>query len=194
MAVFATPGALLALRLVDDSDVAFLVQPAQIALAILFLVLVGIAMRLSASRSGARALTGGGGAVLAAALLALPMIHVIGERSCPERMGTDFGTETSVRLLEAWRRGESAPAEVWTSDAVAGTWRPRADAATLLDYRLVASGCWERLAPVATKTTWHEFRVTIQKGTADPYSKTMTVHTRAAHGRWRISGIDGPEA
>jgi len=96
-------------------------------------------------------------------LLALAMIHVIGQRSCPERMGVDRGIQVAAQMLDAWRKGEAAPADVWASAAVADAWRSRVGKLTLIDYKVVDSGCWERLAPVATRRTWHEFRVTVQQ-------------------------------
>ena len=180
------------LRLIDDTSFALLLQPLLIVMIVLFLAMVAVAVRASAPHSLPRALAGGGSAVLAAGLLALLMIHVIGQRSCPERMSVDRGIQVSTLLLDAWRKGEPAPAEVWASAAVADAWRARVGTLTLIDYKVVDSGCWERLAPVATKQTWHEFRATVQQGD-DRFSKVVTVHTRAARGHWRITEIEGPE-
>jgi hypothetical protein len=189
--VFLTPGALLSLRLIDDTGVALLILPLVVVMAVIFLVLVAIAARSSALRSATRAFAGGGSAVIAAALLALPMIHVIGQRSCPERMGPDRGATVTMQLFEAWRKGEPAP-DVWSSAAGADAWKPRADELALLDYKLVDSGCWERLSPVATKKTWHEFRVTVQPASGDPSSKMFTVHTLATLAGWKITEIEEP--
>jgi len=128
-------------------------------------------------RSVPRAVAGGGSALLAAGLLALAMIHVIGQRSCPERMGVDRGIQVAAQMLDAWRKGEAAPADVWASAAVADAWRSRVGKLTLIDYKVVDSGCWERLAPVATQRTWHEFRVTVQQRDGR-FSKVMTVSER----------------
>ncbi|HEV8583782.1 MAG TPA: hypothetical protein VGT02_02325 [Methylomirabilota bacterium] len=193
IAVFLTPAALLSLRVIDDRGVALLV-PTLLMVMILFLLLVLIVfVRTTASRSMFRALAGGGSAVLATILLALPMIHVIGQRQCPEWMGPDRGVETSLQVLEAWRRGEAPPRELWVTPSGVDEWKPRAERSTLLDYKLLDSGCWERMAPVASKKTWHEFRVTVQKGDGDPFSKMLTVHTSATRDGWRISEIDGPD-
>jgi hypothetical protein len=189
--VFLTPGALLSLRLADDTEMALLIQPLLVVMALVFLFAVGAAVRSSLRRSPPRALAGGGSAVLAAVLLALPMIHVIGQRTCPERMGADRGAEVSMQVLEAWRKGE-APPDVWADAAVAEAWKPRAEESALVEYRFLESGCWERLAPVTTKRTWHEFRVTVQEGSGDPFSKLLTVHTVAALGGWRVAEIVGP--
>jgi hypothetical protein len=127
-----------------------------------------------------------------AALLVLPMLHVIGHRACPEHMGVDRGLQASSQLFDAWRKGGPPPAAVWTSDDVGTTWKARVDKLALLDYRLTDSGCWERLAPVSTSDTWHEYRVTVQRG-AERFSKVVTVHTRAARGGgWSVSDVDGP--
>jgi len=191
-AVVLTPVALLSLRLVDDTAVGLLVQPALAVMIVVFLVIVGVAVRGSAAASLPRALAGGGGALLVALLLTLPMIHVIGQRSCPERMGVDRGVQVSSRMFDAWRKGERPPAVVWTGDVVADAWRARVGRLTLLDYKLVDSGCWERLAPVTTRKTWHEFRVTVRRGDGERLSKIVTVHTRAARDGWRIADVDGP--
>ena len=121
------------------------------------------------------------------------MIHVIGQRSCPERMGVDRGIQVAAQMLDAWRKGEAAPADVWASAAAADAWRGRVGKLTLIDYKVVDSGCWERLAPVATKRTWHEFRVTVQQGD-DRFSKVVTVHTHATRGDWHITEVEGPES
>jgi hypothetical protein len=191
--VFLTPAALLALRLIDDTAVALLVEPALIVMVVVFLAIVGVAVRTSARRSLPRALAGGGGALLAAGLLALPTIHVIGQRSCPEWMGADRGLQVTTQIFDAWRKGEPPPADVWAAHAVAEAWKARVGTLTLVDYKLTDSGCGERLAPVTTKKTWHEFRVTVQQGDGDRFSKLVTVHTRAARGGWTIAEFAGLE-
>lgn len=193
IAVVLTPVALLSLRLIDDTAVAVLVQPTLIVMIALFLLTLVVAVRASVPRSLPRALTGGGGALLAATLLALPMVQVIGQRPCPERMGADRGAEVTLEMLGAWRKGEPAPADVWASSAAADAWRARLGTLTLIGYRMVDSGCWERLAPVTTRQTWHEFRLTVQQGD-DRFSKVVTVHTRATRSGWRIAEIEGPES
>ena len=191
--VFLTPAALLSLRLIDDTSVALVLPPLLIVMIVLFLAMLAVAVRASVTRSVPRAVAGGGSALLAAGLLALAMIHVIGQRSCPERMGVDRGIQVAAQMLDAWRKGEAAPADVWASAAVADAWRSRVGKLTLIDYKVVDSGCWERLAPVATKRTWHEFRVTVQQGD-DRFSKVVTVHTHATRGDWHITEVEGPES
>jgi hypothetical protein len=193
IAVFLTPAALLSLRLMDDTSVALVLPPLLTGMIVLFLAVLAVAVRASVTRSVARALAGGGSALLAAGLLALTMIHVIGQRSCPERMGVDRGVQVAAQMLDTWRKGKAAPADVWASAAVADAWRARVGKLTLIDYQVVDSGCWERLAPVATKETWHEFRVTVQRGD-DRFSKVVTVHTHATRGDWHITEVEGPES
>lgn len=192
LAVVLTPVVLLGLRLLDDTAVGVVVYAILVLLIVVFLGIVGFAVRRSISRSQVRALSGGGGALLVASLLVLPMLHVIGRRACPEHMGVDRGLQASSQLFDAWRKGGRPPAGVWTSDDVGTTWRARVDKLALLDYRLTDSGCWERLAPVSTSDTWHEYRVTVQRG-AERFSKVVTVQTRAARGGWTVADIDGPE-
>jgi hypothetical protein len=190
--VALTPIALLCLRLVDDSAAAVIVQPVVSLIIVVLLVTVAAAVRTNASDSLSRTLAGGGGALLAAALLVLPMTQVIGQRPCPDRMGSDRGLQVSRRLFDAWRRGGLPPTDVWAKDAVADGWRARVRDVALLDYRLEDSGCWERLAPVTTSKTWHEYRVTVRRAEGDSFSKVVIVHTRAARGGWRLAGIEGP--
>ena len=193
IAIVLTPAALLSLRLIDDTGFALVLTPLLIGMIVLFLAMLAVAVRASATHSVPRALAGGGGALLAAGLLALAMIHVIGQRSCPERMGVDRGIQVAAQMLDAWRKGEAAPADVWARAAAADAWRGRVGKLTLIDYKVVDSGCWERLAPVATKRTWHEFRVTVQQGD-DRFSKVVTVHTHATRGDWHITEVEGPES
>jgi len=193
IAVFLTPVALLALRLIDDTSFALLLQPVLIVLVVLFLAMVAVAVRTSARRSLGRALAAGGGAVLAAGLLALPTIHVIGQRSCPEWMGVDRGIQVSGQMFDAWRKDELPPPEVWAGTAVAEAWKARVGKLRLIDYKLMDSGCWERLSPVTTGKTWHEFRVTVQQGDRDRFSKMVTVYTRATRHGWAVAEVEGPE-
>lgn len=193
VAVALTPVVLFGLRLVDESDVADLVEPPILALmVVVLLVTIAVAVRSSAARSLSRAVAGGGGALLAAALLVLPMTQIIGHRPCPDRLGPDRGLHVATQTLDAWRRGGPPPDDVWTSGDGAAGWRVRIRDMALLDYKIEDSGCWERLAPVATSTTWHEYRVTVRRGDGERFSKVVTVHTRAARDGWKIAEIEGP--
>jgi len=187
------PAVLLGLRLLDDTEAAALVSPILAVAVLLFLLIVGVAVRVSGARSLSRAISGGAASLIVATLLVLPMIQVIGRRPCPERLGPDRGLQAGTLLFDAWRNRQAPPASVWQSASVARTWSARVDKLVLLDYRLTESGCWERLAPVPTKTTWHEFRVTVQRPDGDRFSKVITVHTRATRGAWHIASIEGPE-
>ncbi len=193
MAVALAPVALFALRLIDDSAVALLVPSALALMIVLFLVVMGAAVRAAAGASLPRALAGAGGALLAVVLLTLPMSHVIGQRACPERMGVDRGVQVSSQMLDAWRNGERPSVAVWNDLGVADAWRTQIAGLRLIDYKLEDSGCWERLAPVTTTRTWHQFRVTVQRGDGERFSKVVTVHTRAARDGWRVAEIEGLE-
>ena len=193
IAVVLAPVLLFGLRLIDDSAVALLVPAALALMIVLFLVVLGAAVRAAARASLPRALARGGAALLAVGLLTLPMSHVIGHRSCPEHMGVDRGLQISSQMLDAWRNGERPLAVVWTTGGVAEAWRAQTDGLRLVDYKLEDSGCWERLAPVTTTRTWHQFRVTVQRGDGERFSKVLTVHTHAARDGWRVAEIDGPE-
>jgi hypothetical protein len=190
--VFLTPPAMLTLRVLDDTDWARLVRPLLGVFGVIFVVALTVALMLGVRRSAIRALAGGIGALLGVALLLVPMLHVIGQRFCPARMGTDRGIQTSAEMLEAWKSGAGLP-EVWSSSDVGEDWKRRAADLALLEYRLVDSGCWERMAPVATTRTWHEFRVTVRQGDTDPLSKILTVHTVAAGAGWKIAEVEGPQ-
>jgi hypothetical protein len=67
------------------------------------------------------------------------MVHVIDQRSCPQRMGVDRGVQVSTQMLDAWRKGEAAPADVWASAAVTDAWRARVGKLALIDYEVVDS-------------------------------------------------------
>jgi len=190
--VLLTPEAMLSLRVLDDTDWAALVRPAAGVFGVLFVVALTVALMLGVRRSPGRTFAGATAALLGAMLLLLPMLHVIGQRFCPARMGTDRGIQTSAEMLEAWKNATGLP-DVWDSAAVGDDWKRRAGDLALLDYRLVDSGCWERLAPVATTRTWHEFRVVVRQGDTDPLSKILTVHTVAAGTGWKIAEVEGPQ-
>ena len=80
---------------------------------------------------------------------------------------------------------------VWASATLAPAWSASIERFGLREYRVVDSGCWERLAPVPTRNTWHEFRVTVQRPDGDLIAKTLVVHTRAVGGAWAIADIEG---
>jgi hypothetical protein len=190
--VFLTPAAMLTLRVLDDTDAANLVRPLLTAFIAFAVVALTTAVVIGLPRAPMRALVGGAAAIAGIVILLMPMLHVIGQRFCPARMGTDRGIQTSAAMLEAWKTGEGLP-DVWSRAEVGEDWRRRAADLALLEYRLVDSGCWERMAPVTTTRTWHEFRVTVRQGETDPLSKLLTVHTVAAGTGWRIAEVEGPQ-
>src|SRR5439155_2259659 len=128
----------------------------------------------------ARTLAGAAGAVLAVGLLTLALIYVIGQGAWLELMGVDRSVRVVARMVDAWRNGERPSVAVWNDLGVADAWRTQIAGLRLIDYKLEDSGCWERLAPVTTTRTWHQFRVTVQRGDGERLSKVVTVHTRAA--------------
>jgi hypothetical protein len=193
VAVALTPAVLLGLRVLDDGAIALRAQPSLVMMIVLLLALVAVAVHASAPRSLPRALVAGGSALVVAAFLVLPMIQVIGQRPCPDRMGTDRGLQVSGQMFDAWRGGARPPVRVWMTAGVAEAWQTRLRGLTVLDYKLEDSGCWERLAPVDTGTTWHEYRVTVRRGDGDRFSKIVTVHTRATRDGWRIADVEGLE-
>src|SRR5207247_2220202 len=91
MAVALAPMGLFALRLIDDSAVALLVPPALALMIVLFLVVMGAAVRAAAGASLPRALAGAGGALLAVVLLTLPVSHAIVQPSSPRGLATASG-------------------------------------------------------------------------------------------------------
>ena len=105
----------------------------------------------------------------------------------------DRGIQVSGQMFDAWRKGELPPPEVWAGTAVAEAWKARVAKLRLIDYKLMDSGCWERLSPVTTGKTWHEFRVTVQQGDRDRFSKMVTVYTRATRHGWAVAEVEGPE-
>jgi len=115
----------------------------------------------------------------------------LGRVSCPPRAGTDLGVQASAVALEAWLRGEAGDT-VWRGGVPDPRWRDKARDVTLMDYQLVATGCWERVAPIDASRTWHDFRVTIKEGERAPLSKVVVVRTTAEADGWKITRIDGP--
>lgn len=190
--VFLAPGAGLLLRLVDESGWDPLVAP----LAGLFIAFFALALLrgalASVRHSFARLALGVGAALVALAVLLWPVVWVtMGRVTCPARAGTDLGVPTSAIALDAWRRSEAGDS-VWHGGAADARWRDTTRGITLLDYQLVESGCWERIAPIDATRTWHDFRVTIREGGRAPLSKVVIVHTAVERGGWKITGIEGP--
>jgi hypothetical protein len=190
--VLTLPLVAIAMRLLDESAYQALVAP----LAWIFVLLVGAALGTAAvvgwPRSRVRTALGVGGALAAAAVLLVPVTQVtFGRTACPPRSNPELGAPVAAAALAAWREGGSGSAG-WYDGLVDVGWSERARTFRVLDYQLVESGCWERVAPVDGRRTWHEFRVTVQRPQDNPLSKIVVVHT--AHGRegWKITAIEGP--
>ena len=83
------------------------------------------------------------------------------------------------------------PGSVWADTALAPAWSAYVAGLVLREYRLTDSGCWERLAPVTTGKTWHEFRVTLEQPDGDLIARTLIVHTRAVGDGWAVADIEG---
>jgi len=190
--VCLAPGAVLALRTGDESGYETLVQPLAWAFVALFVVALGLAMVASARRSVTRLAFGTIAAVAALGVLLWPVTRVtLGRTMCPARAGTDLGSAVAAGALGAWQRG--APGgEGWRNAQADGGWRDRSRAVSLLDYQLVETGCWERVAPIDVTSTWHEFRVTVQGRDQAALSKSVVVHTALGTGGWKITAIEGP--
>ncbi|HEX9820765.1 MAG TPA: hypothetical protein VGD07_14275 [Methylomirabilota bacterium] len=191
--VLLVPGAAVALRLVDESGHRVLVRPLAWAFAILFVAALALGALKSARRSTVRLALGLGGSLAAVGLLVWPVMNVtLGRTACPRRAGSDLGTSIAATALEAWSLRNAGDA-AWRNGRAAGAWNDRTRAYGLLDYRLVASGCWERVAPVDGSRTWHEFRVTVRPRDGETLlSKVVVVHAAAGAEGWKITGIEGP--
>jgi hypothetical protein len=184
------PGAVL-LRLLDGSGHGLLGVMLGAGFAASLAVALILALLASAHRSAGRAAVGVSAALATGGvLLWLVTSTTLGRSECPGRAGADRGLPTAVAALAAWRQGGADAA--WLGGQPQPGWLARAGAAGLLDYQLVGSGCWERLAPIDVSRTWHEFRVTVRRGEEAPLSKVVVVHTALAGEGWKITGIDGP--
>jgi hypothetical protein len=190
--VLLAPVAALLLRALDEAALAAFVTPAAWALALLFAIALGLALVATARRSPFRLVLGGVGALVALAVLLWPVTRVtLGRTICPPRAGPDLGAGVAAGALEAWQGGNGGNGS-WRVGRPDDTWQERTRAAGLVDYQLVATGCWERIAPIDTSRTWHEFRVTVQAADRQPLSKTVVVHTTAGGDGWKITAIEGP--
>jgi len=191
-AVFLTPVGVLLLRVVDEYDYDSFVAPLQWTLLALLAVVVLRAVLSSAPRSVTRMALGLVATAAAVSILLWPLTRVtLGRVICPARAGTELGVQTAAVAVDAWQRGETGAA-AWHDGAADSAWADKARAISLLDYRLVESGCFERVAPIDVSRTWHDFRVTIKEGDRAPLSKIIVVRTVAEGGGWKITGIEGP--
>jgi hypothetical protein len=190
--VLLAPAAVVSLRALDESGLEMLVQPLTWVFAALFVVVLAFAMLTSARRSVRRLALGTIGALVALATLLWPVTRVtLGRTACPARAGADLGAPVASAALDAWLRGDAGDAG-WRNAQADGAWRDRSRAVTLLDYRLVETGCWERAAPIDATHTWHQFRVTIRDEAQTALSKSVVIHTALVPAGWTITAIEGP--
>lgn len=191
--VLGLPPLGVALRLLDEAGLERVVTPLASVYAILAaaaLVAVGVARwRRSPLRLALGVLGAGAATVL---LLGTVTQVTLGRTPCPSRAGSDLGASIAAAGLEAWRQGRAGD-EGWRDGLADAGWSARTRALGMLDYSLVRSGCWERIAPVDAGLTWHEYRVTVRAGEGSLLSKVVIVHTARAHdARWTITAIEGP--
>jgi hypothetical protein len=190
--VLLAPVAVLLVRALDESELHVLVQPLAWAFGALFVVLLAFAMLASARRSVTRLAFGTIGALGALAAVLWPVTQVtLGRTACPARAGTDLGAPVAGAALDAWQHGAPGD-EGWRLARADGAWRDRSRPFTLLEYQLVETGCWERVAPIDATRTWHEFRVTVRDGARAALSKSVVVHTAMGPDGWKITAIEGP--
>ncbi len=190
--VVLTPAAVLLLRALDESGLEILVRPVAWTLVALFVVTLALAMVASARRSVSRLAFGSVAALAALGTLLWPVTQVtLGRAACPARAGGDLGAPVASGALAAWRFGAGGDGR-WQSGRADSAWIGRSRAVSLLDYELVDTGCWERVAPIDATRTWHEFRVTIQAGGPAALAKSVVVHTAVGTDGWKITAIEGP--
>jgi hypothetical protein len=190
--VLLIPGLAVLLRVVDESRHVAFVRPLAWAFVVLFATALGVAMLASARRSLLRVALGLAACLAVAGILLWPVTRVtLGRTACPSRAGPDLGAPIAAAAMAAWRAGGVNDAG-WRGGRADAPWSDRARSLGLIDYQLVASGCWERVAPVDGTRTWHDFRVTVRQGDNTPLSKVVIVHTAAADEEWTITAIEGP--
>jgi hypothetical protein len=145
-----------------------------------------------ARRSVPRLAFGTIAALATLAILLWPVTHVtFGRTVCPARAGNDLGAHRAGGALEAWQAG-AGDAAGWQAGRPDPAWSERTRAVSLVDYQIVESGCWERIAPVDGTHTWHEFRVTVSEPERAALLKTVVVHTTVGRDGWKITAIEGP--
>jgi hypothetical protein len=190
--VLLAPLAVALLRVLEESGGEKLLVPTAWGLGLLFVAVLIVAVLSSLPRSTGRAVLGAVGALVALAVLLWPVINVtLDHTPCPPRAGVDLGVPAAVSLLASWERGEADDAS-WRGGTPEPGWREKVRETKLIDYQLVDSGCWERVAPVDVSRTWHEFRVTIEASEREPLSKVVVVHTASGRGDWKITSVEGP--
>ena len=190
--VVLVPVGVVLLRAADESGLENYVTSLQWLLTASFALVLLRAVLFSMRRSVVRVALGVLAVVAATGLLLWPVTRVtLGRVMCPARAGNDLGVAAAATAIDAWQNGEPG-AEAWHAGEVSSAWRDKAQAISLLDYQLVETGCFERVAPIDARHTWHDFRVTIREGERAPLSKIVTVHTNVEGDSWRITAIEGP--
>ena len=192
LCVFLAPVAVVLLRIADEWGFEGLVAPLQWALLAFFAVALLRGVLFSAPRSAMRLGVGVAAALGVGAVLLWPMTQIsLGRVICPSRAGSDRGVQAAAVALQAWQRGETG-SRAWRGGAPDTGWLETARRIRLLDYQLVETGCFDRVAPIDAHRTWHDFRVTIREGERPPLSKLVVVHTVTESGSWKIAGVEGP--
>jgi hypothetical protein len=190
--VILAPAAVFLLRVLDESGYDELLVPIEWALGVLFVAALVVAVLQTVQRSAARTVLGVVAALAVLSVLLWPLTRVtLDHTQCPARAGVDRGVPAAVSALASWERGE-ADAAAWRGGTAAPGWRDTVRGIRLIDYQLVDSGCWQRVAPVDVTRTWHEFRVTIEASEREPISKVVVVHTTTERGEWKITSVEGP--
>ena len=190
--VILAPAAVFLLRVLDESGYDGLLVPIEWALAALFVAVLVVAVLATVQRSAVRGVLGVVAVLAVLVVLLWPLTRVtLNHTQCPARAGVDRGVPAAVSALASWERGE-ADDTAWRGGTAAPGWRDTVRGIRLIDYQLVDSGCWERVAPVDVTRTWHEFRVTIEAGEREPISKVVVVHTTTERGEWKITSVEGP--
>lgn len=192
MCVVLSPIVVVLLRLLDDAGYDAIVAAVRWFAIGVVVITVVLAVSVTSRRSVVTAVSHLAFAIAGLLLLILPTTHVVlGRTECPPRAGEELGRGTAVAVLEAWSKGDTIDA-VWSGGAASPAWKQKVGTLRLDQFVAVQSGCWERLAPVKTSSTWHEFRVVVREGTLEPLSKLVVVRVANEGGAWKVIGVDGP--
>ena len=144
----SAPAAVFLLRVLDESGYDGLLVPIEWALAALFVAVLVVAVLSTVQRSAVRAVLGVVAVLAVLVVLLWPLTRVtLDHTPCPARAGVDRGVPAAVSALASWERGE-ADDTAWRGGTAAPGWRDTVRGIRLIDYQLVDSGCWERVAPV----------------------------------------------
>lgn len=188
--VIVVPWGLLALRVVDEAAGRRAVTAVAAGFLLLFTLTLVRGLWISAVGSTTRALAGFTAALAALALaVAMTLAVDLGPVSCPSSMGADTGADVAMAVIQAWHDGRTAAIH-WTPGKAGDAWGERLARSTLLDYRPLASGCWNRPAPIATTRTWHDYRVTVHEPPLPPVMRRISIWTVRSGPGWRVAAIE----